>query len=214
MSQAGVRYDGLLVVGAGGHGKVVAAAAIAAGHSVAGFLDDVQAGGTVMGLPVLGPVDRLASAGVAAAVLAIGENTARAMLAARYSHVEWAVIVHPRAWVHESARLGPGTVVMAQAVVQPDARVGAHVIVNTAAVVEHDCRIGDFAHLASGAMLGGAVQVGRSALLGTGAVVRSRATVGEGAVVGAGAVVVADVAAHLVVVGCPARPRNQAAGPG
>lgn len=209
MSRAGVHYDGLLVVGAGGHGKVVAAAAIAAGHRVAGFLDDVHAGGTVLGLPVLGPVDRLSVPDGAMAVLAIGDNHARATLAARFSHVDWVVVVHPGAWVHESAQLGPGTVVMARAVIQPEARVGAHVIVNTAAVVEHECRVEDFAHLASGVVLGGKVHVGRSALLGTGAVVRTRATVGEGAVVGAGAVVIGDVPAHVAAVGCPARPRRQ-----
>lgn len=197
----------LYVIGAGGHGRVVAAAALAAGYRIAGFLDDVHQGETVMGIPVLGPVALLAELGTVSAVIAVGDNEARAALAARHSHVDWETVIHPAAWVHESVLPGAGTVVMAQAVVQPGAHVGAHVIVNTAAIVEHDCHIGDFAHLASGVVLGGNVRVGRCALLGTGVAVRTGAGVGEGATVGVGAVVIDDVPAHVVAVGCPARPR-------
>lgn len=197
----------LYVVGAGGHGRVVAAAALAAGYRLAGFLDDVHQGEMVMGIPVVGPVALLAGLGTVSAVLAVGDNAARAALAARHSHVDWKTVIHPAAWVHESVTLGAGTVVMARAVVQPGAHIGAHVIVNTAAVVEHDCHLGDFAHLASGVVLGGSVSIGRCALLGTGATVRARASVGEGATVGVGAVVIDDVPAQVVAVGCPARPR-------
>lgn len=207
MNTGSNRAGGIYVIGAGGHGRVVAAAALAAGYRLAGFLDDVHPGETVMGIPVLGPVALLAELGTVAAVIAVGNNAARATLAARYSHVDWQAIVHPAAWVHESVSPGAGAVVMARAVVQPGAHIGAHAIINTAAVVEHDCRIGDFAHLASGVVLGGSVSIGRCALLGTGVVVRTRACVGEGATVGVGAVVIDDVPARVVAVGCPARPR-------
>lgn len=201
-----VKVRGLYIVGAGAHGRVVAAAAAAAGYHVAGFLDDTRPGEVVMGIPVLGPVSRLDDLGDAMAVLAVGDNAARAGLAQRYPGIAWETVIHPTAWVHESVTIGPGAMIMARAVVQPGAVIGAHAIINTAAAVEHDCRIGDAAHLATGVMLGGHVVVGAQALLGTGAAVRPRAVIGEGATVGAGAVVIADIPPAVVAIGCPARP--------
>lgn len=196
----------LYLVCAGGHGRVVAAAAEMAGRVIAGFLDDNQVGATVLGYPVLDRVDALARLGAVCAVICLGDNRMRLSLAARYPDVIWDVVVHPRAWIQDSVVLGAGTVVMANAMIQPNVRIGEHAIINTSAIVEHDANIGRGAHLASGICLGGGVTIGEGALLGTGAVVRPNMRIGAWATVGAGSAVVRDVPERITVVGCPARP--------
>lgn len=198
--------SGILVVGAGGHAKVVVATLQASGFAVAGCLDDAPgaAGLTVLGVPVLGPVAQLGEH-EGEAVLAIGDNRARQQISSAHPHMRWATVVHPTAVVHTSVMLGAGTVVFAQAVVQPDSVVGRHVIVNTAATVDHDGRIGDFSHLAPGVHLSGGVTVGEGTLVGVGACIGPGRTVGVWAVVGAGAAVVHDLPDHGTFVGVPAR---------
>ena len=202
-----------LVHGAGGHGRVVADAGRSAGLTLAGFLDDDDArdGGLLAGVPVVSwsrfSRDREAFGDVAIA-LGIGDNAARgrSFERARALGVPVVTLIHDRAVVAPSARVGEGAVVMAGAVINPDADVGRGVIVNTAAVVEHDVVLGDFVHLSPNAALGGAVQVGAFAHVGLGASVLPCVRIGARVRVGAGAVVLRDVAPDLTVAGVPARP--------
>lgn len=196
------------VLGAGGHAKVVIATLRDAGWRVTAAFDEDQAkwGREVVGVPIVGGQDRLGEY-AGRAVIAIGNNRARQRVAARLGDtVEWVSVVHPRAWVDPSVRLGPGTVVFAGAVVQPDTVIGAHAIVNTCASVDHDNVLGDFVHVAPGCRLAGEVKVGEGAFLGTGTSVIVRVEVGAWAVVGAGAVVVRHVPPGVTAVGVPARP--------
>ncbi len=197
----------VLVVGGGGHAKVVIATLHALGHVAAGVLDDDPAteGASVLGVPVVGSTDRLRTH-VGPAVLAVGSNGVRQRLAETYADTEWLSLVHPRATVHSSVHLGLGTVVFAGAVVQPDVTVGQHVVVNTGATVDHDGHIDDFAHLAPGVHLSGGVTVGEGALLGVGACVAPGITVGAWGVVGAGAAVVRDLPPNVTSIGVPAVP--------
>jgi acetyltransferase EpsM len=198
----------LMVIGAGGHAKVVVATAVAAGWEIAAILDDDRArwGGQLIGHVISGPCERgLADRGTKC-VIAVGDNAVRRRLAMA-ARCQFARLVHPEAVVHASVHIGPGTVVFAGAVVQPDCVLGAHVIVNTSASVDHDCVLGDAVHVAPGARLAGAVQVGDEALIGIGAVVIPSIRVGTASVVGAGAAVVRNVPDRSVVVGVPARAR-------
>ena len=201
--------DPIAVIGAGGHGKVVLATLRAAGHEVVGVFDEDPGrhGHRVLGVEVLGGLDRLEPLGVRRAVLAVGDNRARRELARRLdgSGVEWQSAVHPSAVVDGSVRLGAGSVVFAGAVIQPDSSIGAHAIVNTAASIDHDGELGDFVHVAPGARLAGGVEIGEGALVGIGAVVAPGRSIGAWAVVGAGAAVVRDVARETTVKGVPAR---------
>lgn len=204
----------VLILGAGGHGQVVAEAllaACAAGTCVrpVGFLDDdpMLEGKTRLGLPVLGPPASVAAHPHDAVVVGIGDNQVRRRLAeVMLAQGEQLVTCcHPRAYMALGATLGVGTVVCAGAVVGTGARIGANVILNTSCTVDHRSVIGDHAHIAPGVHLGGDVTVGAATLVGIGAVVLPGRHVGSGCIVGAGAVVVHDVMDGAVVMGTPAR---------
>jgi sugar O-acyltransferase (sialic acid O-acetyltransferase NeuD family) len=195
------KADGVVVIGAGGHAKVVISTLTARGTPVAAVVDDddrkwgTDAQGTRVG--------RLERARVGRGIVGIGDNVQRREMVRALS-LEWQTVVHPAAYVHPSAKLGRGTVVFAGAVVQPDAVIGEHVIVNTGATVDHDCVIGDFAHLAPGVHLAGAVHVGEGAFLGIGSVVCPGVRIGGWARLGAGAVAIRDLPDGVLAVGVPA----------
>ncbi|ACG75615.1 pilin glycosylation protein [Anaeromyxobacter sp. K] len=187
-----------LVMGAGGHGRVVADAGLCAGLQLVAFIDDgATPGQSVMGAPVLTwaeVMERRAEFAGAPVALAIGDNVRRQHARDRLvsAGFQIATIVHPAATVARSAQVCEGAVVLARAVVNADAVVEAGAIVNTAAVVEHDCVLETFAHLSSSATLSGATRIGAGAVVGPGAVV-VRARVGPAAVIAPGARVITDV---------------------
>jgi sugar O-acyltransferase (sialic acid O-acetyltransferase NeuD family) len=198
--------SGLIVVGSGGHAKVVIATARAAGHTVSRVVDDDPArlGTEVLGAPVTWPTSPVLADPDATVVLAIGNNRIRERIAGE-ARCRFATIVHPSAVVDPSARLGAGTVVFAGAVIQPDAALGAHVIVNTAASVDHDCALGDFVHIAPGTHLAGTVTLDTGVFLGIGSVVVPGVRIGAWTTVGAGACVIRDLPSGITAVGTPAR---------
>ncbi len=201
----------LAILGASGHGKVVADIAIQTGWQELVFYDDAwpekrhlerwEIRGTLpMLLHDLADYDGV--------FVAIGHNTIRDVkLEALMRHGATIVsLVHPRAIVSPMARLGAGSVVMPGAVINAFAELGRGVIVNSAATVDHDCRLGDCVHVAPGANIAGDVEVGRLSWIGAGAVVRQGVAIGANVMIGAGAAVVADIANDQVMGGVPARP--------
>ncbi|MGI8858451.1 MAG: acetyltransferase [Thermomicrobiales bacterium] len=202
---------GILVLGAGGHGKVVADILGCAGEPVLGFLDDDPAtwGTTRLGLPVLGGIATYREHMPGGLVLGMGDSAARIAIVehlGQHARGLWRNAIHPRAIVARSVRIGSGVAVMAGAVVNPDTVLGDHSVINTGATVDHDCIIGAYAHIGPGAHLAGGVRVGRAAFVGIGASVTQCLSIGDGAVVGAGSVVIDAVPAHVTVKGIPARP--------
>lgn len=202
-----------IIVGAGGHGKVVLEILRAAGGvQVIGFIDanpslvDTQ----VLDVPVLGHLNilpRLRQRKVHHAIVAIGDNAARQSYCQLLHQHGFELInaIHPSAVVSPSARIGKNVVVAAGAVVGTDSHLADGVIVNTAAVVDHECQVAEFAHLCPGSLLAGRVTIAAAAFIGMGAKVIQCLTVASGAVVGAGAVVIRDVPPAITVVGVPAR---------
>lgn len=196
----------LLVLGAGGHSKVVISVARALDVEVVAVFDDREQlhGNDVLGCPVRGPIEMAVKTKVDHAVIAIGSNAARRDVASQID-LEWATLVHPAAMVDPEAVIGNGTVVFAGGIVQPGAHIGRHVIINTGASVDHDTVVGDYVHVAPGVRLAGNVHIGNGALIGIGASVTPGMRIGEWATVGAGAAVVTPVRDRSTVVGVPAR---------
>lgn len=196
-------------MGGGGHAKVIVSLLRTLGHEIAGVLDDdpEMLNCSVLGVPVIGPSERLLQHQAPAAVLAVGDNDTRRRLAERFPHTEWPALVHPEAFVDPSATITAGSVVMAGAVVQADSEIGVHCIVNTNATVDHDCLLGDFVHVASGATLTGGVTLGAGVFFGAGATCLPGMTVGDWSVVGAGAVVNRPIPARSLAKGVPVRHR-------
>ncbi|MCE8015065.1 acetyltransferase [Halomonas sp. MCCC 1A17488] len=201
----------LAILGASGHGKVVADIALHAGWRDLVFYDDAWPERTrhehweIKGtLPML--LNDLPN--FEGVVVAIGHNAIReAKLDALLTQGARIVsLVHPRATVSPMARLGPGCVVMAGAIINAFAELGMGTIVNSAATVDHDCRLGACVHVAPGANVAGDVEIGRTSWIGAGAVVRQGVAIGEAVMVGAGAAVVSDIDGNQVVAGVPARP--------
>jgi sugar O-acyltransferase (sialic acid O-acetyltransferase NeuD family) len=195
----------VVVLGAGGHARVVVATLRAAGHHVAGIFDDDVAtwGSMLFGVRIGADLKAAAATGLPG-VIAIGDNARRAAVAAQLN-MTWASAIHPRAHVEDDVVIGPGTVVFAGAVIQPGTVLGAHVIANTGCSIDHDCKVADFAHIAPGARLGGGVTIGTGTLIGIGSCVLPCQHVGEQCTVGGGAAVVAAVPDHSTVAGVPAR---------
>jgi sugar O-acyltransferase (sialic acid O-acetyltransferase NeuD family) len=200
----------LAILGASGHGKVVADAAEQAGWPSVAFFDDAWPG-----LQANGPwavegntealLDRLMD--FDGVIVAIGNNRTRATKQAELvaSGGKMATIIHPSAMVSAHATLGLGSVVFANAAVNACATVGAGVIVNTGAVVEHDCVVDDFAHISPNGVLSGGVALGALVWVGSCASVKQLISVGEASIVGMGAVVIKDVPPGVTVVGNPAK---------
>ncbi|MEE9404354.1 MAG: acetyltransferase [Algisphaera sp.] len=197
----------LVVHGAGGHGCVVADAALAGGLTVLGFLDDAPASKTCG--RQLDPNDsRLLSA---VYIVAIGDNAARQAVAQRLGQAGHKLtnVIHPDATVSAKAVLNEGIYVGARAVVGPNAILDSTALINTGAVIEHDCKVGMAAHIAPGALLGGGVTIGDGALVGMGARVLPGLSVGHNAIIGAGAVLTCDAEPGSTYVGVPARSKNK-----
>lgn len=200
----------LALLGASGHGKVVADAALASGWDHVEFFDDAwpQRTGngpwmvTGDGAALMARLREFQGVLVSIGDCAVRWEKHQALLAAGAPMV---TVVHPAATVSRYATLGRGTVVMAGAVVNIDAVVGEAAIINTGATVDHDCRLRDAAHICPGAHLSGNVHVGRCSWVGVGAAVKQGTRIGEYVVVGAGAVVIEPVPDTRTVVGNPAR---------
>lgn len=202
----------VLVVGAGGHGRVVADVIHEAGLAKeVAFVDDrypalSQSGpwrvvGTIAEVPTLsGQHDAFA--------LGIGAWQARSRVWQMLNGLGVRILtaVHPRAAVSRHALLGEGTIVCAGAAVVIGAELGRGCIVNTGATVDHDCRLADWVHVCPGAHLCGDVRVGQGSWIGAGSVVRQGVRIGEAATIGVGAACVHDVPPGVVAVGVPARP--------
>lgn len=197
--------EAIILIGGSGHARVIIDCIYASGGVVAGILDDgMTAGEEVLGVPVLGKTDDFEKFREYQFLIAIGNNPVRRRIA-ESMQVRWTTAIHPSAVISPYAKLGEGTVVMANAVVNPGATVGRHCIVNTGAIVEHDCILEDYVHISPAAALGGAVKVGEQTHIGIGARVRNNVSICKNCTIGAGAVVVSDIPTPGVYVGVPAR---------
>lgn len=202
--------NSIVIVGAGGHGKVVADCVEKEGiWKIAGFLDDESKEKKWFGYPVLGGkaiVDSLWKQGITGAIVAIGQSHDRKNWHQILSNANIPLIstIHPTTSVARGISIGKGSVLLAGSILNADAHISEGCIINTAATIDHDCVIGDFVHIAPGAHLAGTVHVEPAAHVGIGSSIKEGIHIGEGATIGAGAVVINNVPPHTTVVGVPA----------
>ena len=203
----------IALVGAGGHGKVVAEIAELNGYNKIVFFDDKYPQLEKVGSwPIEGLIKNLKhrSKDFNEVMVTIGDNLTRANFADEFGGIaKMAKLIHPSAVVSRSANILPGTVVMAKAVVNPYATVEANVIVNTSAVIDHDCIVHEASHISPGAILAGNVTVGSKSWVGLGAKLLEGVTIGDGVIVGAGSVVTGNFPDGVLLTGVPARVKRQ-----
>ena len=201
----------LIIIGAGGHGTVVADMAMSAGYNVLAFVDSRKIGSKIVGVDVIPSVTELSSNIVSSCgfVIAIGDNFSREIayrdLLAILPNAHFPMLSHPSATISSFASIGQGTVVLAQSYIGPNCRVGQFCILNTQASLDHDSELCDFSTLAPKVSTGGNVYVGRRSAVCIGATLKQRVRVGADSVIGAHSFLNSDVPDCSVVYGAPAR---------
>ena len=187
----------LLIIGAGGHGRVCADIAEKMGlWDEIVFADDHP--------PERFPYSVIGCSDVewdGDCFVGIGNGEVRKSLSVGREYV---TLIHPAAVIGSRVQIGAGTVIMAGAVVNTDVVIGNGVIINTCASVDHDCVINDYAHVSVGARLCGAVAVGKGTWIGAGVTVKNNVSICDGCMIGAGAVVVKDIEQVGTYIGIPA----------
>jgi sugar O-acyltransferase (sialic acid O-acetyltransferase NeuD family) len=197
-----VNHRRIILIGAGGHAKVVFDAIDDENGDVVAVIDP-KAKSNEWPVPVFSDYDQKIEEG-AACLIGIGNNKTRKELNDRIRH-SFAFVVHHTAVVSSKVIVGEGSMILHGAIIQTGSVIGKHVIVNTGAQIDHDGKIGDYVHIAPGAVLCGNVTVGEGSLIGAGAVVIPGKNIGQWATIGAGAVVTTDVPDYATVVGVPAK---------
>lgn len=197
---------GIIILGAGGHAKVIADILIKRNESLIGFLDDnIPIGTKVLSdYSVIGRIDDCINFDDSYFIIGIGNNKIRKTIAENFT-LNWHTAIHPTAVIASGIKIGEGSVIMANSVINIDTKIGCHAIVNTASIVEHDDIIGDYVHISPNATLGGTVSVGEGSHIGIGAVVKNNINICNNCVIGAGGVVVKDLKKEGTYVGVPAR---------
>lgn len=204
----------VIILGAGGHAKVLIDALLASNVAIAGVVDTnpLLVGTSLLGIPLLGGDEIVGEYAPAEIMLVNGLGTVtlsdkRRQLYEQFKNrgYTFAQVIHPSVVISSDVVLAEGVQIMAGAVIQTGSRIGVNTIVNTSVSVDHDCIVGDHVHLAPGVTLSGGVTISHESHVGTGATLIQGVSVGEKSLIGAGSLVLKDVAAGITVMGVPAR---------
>ena len=192
----------LVIIGASGHGKVIADIAVLNGYENIVFLDDDQSIKECAGFPVVGKVSDVGKMD-GDKFVAIGNAQIRERI--QESVDSLVSLIHPNAVISRRVEIGIGSAVMTGAVINSDTVIGRGCIVNTGASVDHDCDIKDYVHIAVGVHVAGTCTIGKGTWIGAGATVSNNVNICGGCMVGAGAVVVRDIEEAGTYVGVPVK---------
>lgn len=195
----------VVIIGAGGHGKVIADIIEKSGDKIVGFLDDGTTQKEIFGYPILGKSADYNKFKDKEFIIAIGNNLVRKKIACEYSGMRFYTAIHPSAVISRGVVIGEGTCIMAGCVINANAKIGKHAIINSGSVVEHDNNISDFVHLSPGAVLCGTVSVGECTHIGAGVTVKNNVSITGETVIGVGAAVVNDIEMPGTYCGVPAK---------
>jgi len=200
----------LVIIGASGHGKVIADIGEKNGYTEILFLDDNEAITNCGGYSVVGTSSDAIRYSDSDFIVGIGNSEIRKRiqdeLLAKGIHI--VTLVHPKSVVAPDVSLGVGTVIMAGAIINPGSTVGDGCIINTGATVDHDNVIDDYVHVSVGSHLAGTVSIGTNTWIGAGAIVSNNVSICENCMIGAGTVVVNDITESDTYIGVPARKKS------
>lgn len=203
-------HKNVVIIGAGGHAKVIADIVIKSGDTLIGFLDDNKEIGTkvIENYEVIGDFNNRFSTAISKEkyefIIAIGDNSLRKEIA-NTPNMKFYTAIHPSAQIGLDVTIEEGTAVMANAVINPSTKIGKHCIINTGAIVEHDNKIDDYVHISPNATLCGTVNVGKETHIGAGATIKNNINITKNCTIGAGAVVVKNIDEEGTYVGLPAK---------
>ena len=197
----------LIIIGAGGHGKVVADIAQKSGYNEIEFLDSVQTG-DCMGFPIVDKCDNVEKyIDKADFFVAIGNTVARekyiSLLLSMGANL--ITLIHPSSVIDKSVTIGRGTVVMAGVVVNSSTKIGQGVIINTSSSIDHDCEVADYCHVSVGVHVAGTVNIGKRTWLGIGAIISNNLSICDDCMIGAGSLVLKNVTESGTYYGSPVR---------
>ncbi len=203
----------LIIIGAGGHGKVVADIAKKNGYKIISFLDDsVQK--QLESYSIVGTTDDIdmihKKDNEVDFFIAIGNNVVREQVFKKFQEKEitFPVLIHPSAIVDETVKIGRGTVVMANAVINVGTTIGKNCIINTGSTVDHDCILEDYVHVSPGVHVAGTVHLGKRTWLGIGSSIINNINICDDVIVGAGTTVINHIDSSGKYVGMPLRRIN------
>lgn len=195
----------LVIIGASGHGKVIADIALKTGYEEIVFLDDDDSVKTCAGFSVVGNSEMISEYNDWDFIVAIGNARIRERLTDELADYSLATLIHSDAVIGREVEIGCGTVVMAGVVINSYTKIGNGCIINTCSSVDHDCNIGDFVHVAVGAHICGTVNVGSSTWIGAGSTVSNNIDICGNCKIGAGAVVIKNIEEAGTYIGVPAK---------
>lgn len=207
-------FKQVVIIGAGGHAKVIADIIEKSGDKVYGFLDDSKEIGkeVIAEYKILGKIEECIHLQEANKqlyfIIAIGNNETRKAIYEKYK-LNYYVAIHPTAVIGMQVHIEEGTAVMANACINSNAVIGKNCIINTGAIIEHDNIIEDYVHVSPNATLCGTVKIGALTHIGAGAIIKNNVNVIGNCVIGAGAVVVRNIEENGTYVGVPAKNKEK-----
>lgn len=198
-----------VVIGGGGHSKVVIDALKACYKNIYAIFEDkeiIDNNKSILGIAVQKtPPTKWWHDNLVHAIIAIGSNQVRQRISKKLYFVKWGSAIHPSALVHKSAIIGEGVYIGANVVIQPNAIIGDHCIINTGAIIEHDVVIKDYCHIAPGSVITGHVNVGTGTLVGAGTIIIPEINIGSWCIIGGGSVVVKNIGDFQKAFGNPCK---------
>ncbi|MFH1846207.1 MAG: acetyltransferase [Candidatus Omnitrophota bacterium] len=212
--------DRIILIGGGGHCKVVIDAIRLAGkYEIEGIIDPgLEPGSDIMGVPVLGGDEILTEVynkGVKNAFIAVGsvgDCTARKLIYEKIKGIGFdiPVIRHPKTVIAPDVELGEGSLIAASVTINSGTKIGKNAIINTSSSIDHDCRIGDFTHISPGTVLSGGVKIGDFSHIGAGSVINQVISIGDECIIGSGSVVTRGIPSGSKAFGSPCKVRGKA----
>jgi sugar O-acyltransferase (sialic acid O-acetyltransferase NeuD family) len=210
----------LLLIGAGGHCKVILDLLLKSKkYGIAGIIDlKERIGDNVFGVPVVGTdldLPKFFKKGVRYCFISlgsVGDSKLRTKLygLARNAGFMFPNLIHPSAMISLRATLGDGNYIAPKVVINAGAQIGNNCILNTGVIIEHDCRLGNFVHIAPGSVLSGGVNIGNNCHIGIGSLIIQNLKIGEKTIIGAGSVITKNVRSGVIAYGNPCKERRNA----